>query len=72
MPIRLKKLIGTILLILLVIVYSLVATTVAVARLSESGPLVHFLFFLLTGLLWIVPAMGIIKWLIIERKPKNG
>ncbi|PSJ59742.1 DUF2842 domain-containing protein [Pseudaminobacter soli (ex Li et al. 2025)] len=71
MPIRLKKLIGTILLILLVIVYSLVATTVAVARLGESGPLVHFLFFLLTGLLWILPAMGIIKWLIIERKPKS-
>jgi hypothetical protein len=72
MPIRLKKLIGTILLILLVIVYSLIATTVAVARLGESSALVHFLFFLLTGLLWIVPAMGIIKWLIIERKPKNG
>jgi len=69
MPIRLKKLIGTILLILLVIVYALVATTVAVARLGESGPLVHLLFFLLTGLLWILPAMGIIKWLIIERKP---
>ena len=70
MPLRLKKLIGTILLIILVIVYALVATAVAVARLSESGPLVHLAFFLLTGLLWILPAMGIIKWLILPPRPK--
>jgi hypothetical protein len=69
MPIRLKKLIGTVLLIILVIVYAVVATTVAVAQLAESGPLAHFLFFLLSGLLWILPAMGIIKWLILEPKP---
>ena len=69
MPIRLKKLIGTILLILLVIVYAVVATIVAVAQLAESGPLAHFAFFLLSGLLWILPAMGIIKWLILETPP---
>lgn len=69
MPIRLKKLIGTILLILLVIVYALVATMVAVAQLAESGPLTHLAFFLLTGLLWILPAMAIIKWMIL---PKVG
>lgn len=69
MLIRLKKLIGTVLLIVLVITYAVVATIVAVAQLAESGPLAHFLFFLLSGLLWILPAMGIIKWLILERKP---
>jgi hypothetical protein len=71
MPIRLKKLIGTFLLIALVVVYALVATTVAVARLSEAGPLAHLAFFLLTGLLWVLPAMGIIKWLMVPRQPKN-
>lgn len=69
MPIRLKKLIGTVLLIVLVITYAVVATIVAVAQLAESGPLAHFLFFLLSGLLWILPAMGIIKWLILESRP---
>ncbi|MGB3388217.1 MAG: DUF2842 domain-containing protein [Pseudaminobacter sp.] len=69
MPIRLKKLIGTVLLIVLVIAYAMVATIVAVAQLAESGPLAHFLFFLLSGLLWILPAMGIIKWLILEPRP---
>jgi hypothetical protein len=71
MPIRLKKLIGTILLVLLVIVYAVAATIVAVAQLSQSGPLVHLVFFLVSGLLWILPAMGIIKWLIIEPRPKG-
>ena len=71
MPIRLKKLIGTVLLVALVIVYALVATTVAAARLAESGPLVHLAFFLFTGILWILPAMGIIKWLMLPPRPKN-
>ncbi len=71
MPIRLKKLIGAVLLVALVIVYALVATSVAVAQLSQSGPLVHLAFFLISGLLWVLPAMGIIKWLIVEPKPKG-
>jgi hypothetical protein len=71
MPIRLKKLIGCILLVVLVIVYAIAATLVAVARLSESGPLLQFLFFLFSGVLWVLPAMGIIKWLIIEPRPKT-
>jgi hypothetical protein len=70
MPVRLKKLIGTVLLIILVIVYALVATMVAVAQLSQSGPLVHLAFFLISGLLWILPAMAIIKWMILP--PKAG
>ncbi len=53
MPVRLKKLIGTFLLVALVIIYALLASIFAVARLSESSPLVHFLFFLLSGLLWV-------------------
>ena len=52
MPVRLKKLIGTVLLVLLVAVYAIVATIVAVAQLAESGPLVHLAYFFLTGLLW--------------------
>lgn len=69
MPIRLKKLIGTVLLIILVVVYSLVATMVAVAQLSQSGPLVHLAFFLFSGLLWVLPAMLIIKWMMVEKRP---
>lgn len=68
MPVRVRKLIGTILLIALVLIYAWVATMVAVAQLSESGPLVHLAYFLFTGLLWILPAMGIIKWMVGQPK----
>ena len=63
MPVRLKKLIGTILLVALVIVYALVATTVAVYRLGEASTLVHLAYFFFTGFLWVLPAMWIIKWM---------
>ena len=63
MPRRLRSFIGTILIICLVIVYALVATTVASLLLATSPWWVHFLYFLFTGLLWILPAMLIIKWM---------
>lgn len=63
MPVRLRKLIGTVLLVLLVIVYAIVATVFAVAQLAESSPLVQFSFFLFSGLLWVLPAMVLIKWM---------
>ncbi|MEO5756417.1 MAG: DUF2842 domain-containing protein [Mesorhizobium sp.] len=68
---RVKKLIGAFLLVALVIVYALIASIFAVARLSEAGPLMQFSFFLLSGLLWVLPAMGIIKWLMLEPRPKR-
>lgn len=68
MPVRLKKLIGTVLLVLLVSVYAIVATVIAVAQLAESSAFVHLAYFLFTGLLWVLPAMAIISWM--ARPPK--
>jgi hypothetical protein len=68
MPVRLKKLIGTVLLITLVCVYALIATLIAVSQLGSSGPVVHLAYFFFTGLLWILPAMAIIKWMVSEPK----
>ncbi|WP_367714978.1 DUF2842 domain-containing protein [Nitratireductor sp. GISD-1A_MAKvit] len=64
MPVRLRKFIGMIALVALVIVYAILSTAIAVAQLAESGAFVHLAYFLLTGLLWIVPAMFIIRWMI--------
>ena len=71
MPVRLKKFIGTFILVALVIVYAVLATAVAVAQLAESGPLVHMLYFFLTGLLWVLPAMLVIKWMLTEPRAKQ-
>jgi hypothetical protein len=69
MPVRLKKFIGMLLLVLLVIVYAIVSTAVAVAQLADKSAVVHLAYYFVTGLLWILPAMLIIKWM--EGKPRE-
>lgn len=71
MKLRLRSLIGTILLVLLVITYALIATIVAVAQLSESGPLVHLAYFFLSGFVWVVPAMFIVKWMVRPQEEQS-
>jgi hypothetical protein len=66
---RIKKLVGTILLVALVVIYALAATTFATYRLAESSAWVHLAFFALSGMLWVLPAMWLISWM--ERKPKE-
>ncbi len=67
---RWRKLIGTIALLALVILYAVVAVTVASSRLAESTALVHFTFFLLAGLAWVLPAMALIRWMAGPRPPR--
>ncbi|PYE35731.1 uncharacterized protein DUF2842 [Rhizobium sp. PP-F2F-G38] len=71
MPVRLRKLIGTILIIVLVISYALIATTFAELLLGASPWWVHLLYFFFTGLLWVLPAMLIIKWMEKPAKPRS-
>ena len=70
MPIRVKKLIGAMVLLVLVIVYAILATAVATAYLGQSSGLIHLCYFLFTGVLWVVPAMVVIKWMESEPKPR--
>ena len=71
MPVRLKKLIGTALILALVVLYALVATTIAAYRLAGSPWYFHLAYFLFTGVLWVVPAMFIIRWMEGPRKSKS-
>ncbi len=59
-----KKLIGTFVLVALVVFYALIATAIATAQLAQSPWWVHMLYFFFTGILWVVPAMFIIKWML--------
>lgn len=72
MPRKLRSFIGMLLLVTLVIVYALVATTIATYRLAESEWYVHLAFFALSGLIWVVPAMFIVSWMLkAEPKPNE-
>ena len=63
MNVRLKKLIGSVLIVAIAIIYALVATTVAAAKLADASGWVHLVYFLVTGVLWVVPAMFLINWM---------
>jgi hypothetical protein len=69
-----RKLIGTVLLVLLVIVYALVATAIAAAQLANAPGWAQALYFLVTGIAWVVPAMLIINWMIrgSPRRQRSG
>lgn len=63
MPLRLRKLIGMIGLIVFIGIYVLIVLSVASARFADAPWWSHLLFFAVGGLLWVPPAMAIIKWM---------
>lgn len=69
MPVRLKKLIGAFIILCLVVIYAFFAMTIATYRLAGTAWWEQLLYFLLTGILWVVPAMFVISWM--ERPPKG-
>ena len=65
---RTRKFIGTIALATLAFLYAIIAVTVATYRLAEASPWVHLAYFGISGMLWVVPAMFLIKWMIGRRE----
>jgi hypothetical protein len=63
MPVRLRKLIGAVALIVLVIVWSLVAMALAQTVLTSVSGLAAAIYYVVAGLGWILPAMPLIKWM---------
>ncbi|MEP0324617.1 MULTISPECIES: DUF2842 domain-containing protein [Alphaproteobacteria] len=60
---RTRKLIGTVTLMVFVPFYALVAMSVATARLGGTSLLTQTVFFAIAGLIWLIPAGAIIKWM---------
>ncbi len=61
---RIRKLSGAILLLVLIAVYSLAAMLAAVIlQVNEANKMVELLYYVVAGLLWVLPAGLIIKWM---------
>jgi hypothetical protein len=60
---RVRKLLGTIALVIFVMAYALVVMTIAAAKLPGSSGLVQLVFYVVAGLAWIFPAGVIIYWM---------
>ena len=63
MSIRTRKLIGTVALLALVIVWALLAMASAQPALAAANGLVAALYYVVAGLGWVLPAMPLIKWM---------
>jgi hypothetical protein len=63
MPIRLRKFIGAIALIALVVVWSLLAMALAQLPVIKGNKLIEALYFVIAGLGWVLPAMPLVRWM---------
>jgi hypothetical protein len=63
MPIRLRKFIGAIALIVLVVVWALVAMAVAQAPLIFDNMIASIAYYVIAGIGWVLPAMPIVSWM---------
>lgn len=63
MSIRIRKLIGTVALLVLVLVWALLAMALAQSVLTDINGFVAAIFYLIAGLGWVLPAMPLISWM---------
>jgi len=63
-----KKLIGTLLILVWLVVYALAVTGLAVRILPHAAWYVSLTFYALSGLLWIVPIGFALPWMYAEPK----
>jgi hypothetical protein len=63
MPVRTRKLIGTVALLLLVSVWGLLAMALAQSVLTSINGFVAAIYYIVAGLGWVLPAMPLISWM---------
>ncbi len=68
MPVRLRKLIGTVILMLFVPFYALMAMSLAVSVLPGTNGWIQAIFYLVAGLFWVLPAGVVVTWMVKPRQ----
>ena len=64
MPVRLRKFIGAILLITLVVTWALVAMALAQAPMIKANGVIEVIYYVVAGLAWVLPAMPLVRWMV--------
>ena len=68
MPQKLRSFLGPFLFLILVLYYKQKAVSIASAYLGQSPFWVHLIYFTVSGLVWPLPAMALIKWMASPKK----
>lgn len=63
MTMRTRKLVGTLVLLLFLVIYALVAMFVAIVLQVNASKLVEVVYYAVAGLLWVVPAAWLVRWM---------
>ena len=63
MPIRVRKLIGAVALIVLVVSWALVAMTLAQSPAIKANGVIEVIYYVVAGLGWVPVAMPLVKWM---------
>ncbi|MEO1105481.1 MAG: DUF2842 domain-containing protein [Pseudomonadota bacterium] len=63
MSVRLKKLVGTLIIAAFLTIYCLAVMLLAVALLPGTSGWTQLLFYTVFGLIWVLPVGGLIKWM---------
>ncbi|MBN8912834.1 MAG: DUF2842 domain-containing protein [Rhizobiales bacterium] len=63
MPLRTRKFVGAIALLAFLAVYALAAMMVAVVLQVSASKLAEIVYYPLAGLLWLPPAMWLVRWM---------
>ena len=71
MSTKMRKLIGTIVLVSFIAFYALFAMAVAEGRITQAPKLVQTLAYMALGLLWVLPVMPLIRWMAKPDQPSN-
>ena len=67
MPVRLRKLVGAVLLIVLVLGWALIEMALAQLPVVKANGLVEVIYYVVAGLGWVLPAMPLIRWMSAPR-----
>jgi len=68
LPVRIRKFIGMLLLLIVLFFYAMIVMTIAVSGWMPANGFIEFMFYLITGLAWTFPAGIIIWWM---QKPEK-
>jgi Protein of unknown function (DUF2842) len=63
MPLRLRKLIGGVALIVLVVTWALVAMALAQTPAIRGNGALEVIYYVVAGLGWVLPGMLLVKWM---------
>jgi uncharacterized membrane protein YidH (DUF202 family) len=71
MPIRIRKLIGGIALIVLIVTWALLAMALAQLPVIKANGVVEVIYYVIAGLGWLLLAMPLVKWMLQERRAER-